>query len=138
MADDRSGFSRRSEDIREEWNGLRVGKNLWEARQPQDFVRGVADDQTVPVARPQPPAVFSGPISIGLSAAAAIGATFLSLEAINGFSAGDNVGVILDDGSIFNTAVVGAPLATGITIAKALPLTAAAGNLVFDYEATGP
>jgi hypothetical protein len=138
MADDRSGFTRRRESIRREWTGLEVAENLWEARQPQDFVRGVPDDQTVDVSRPQPPAVFSGPISIGLSRPAAIGDTFLYLDAINGFSNGDNVGVMLDSGQIFNTTVNGAPATNGVTISAPMPNVAAQGNLVTDYEAPGP
>ena len=31
---------------------------MWEARQPQDFVKGVKDDQTVPEARPLSPNTF--------------------------------------------------------------------------------
>lgn len=137
-SDDRSGFTRHASSTQFEWTQLLVGKNLWEARQPQDFVRGVADDQTVPSARPVPPAVFVGPISIGLSQAAAIGDTFLFLEAVNGFSAGDNVGVMMDSGALFNTKVHGAPASDGIHIVGAMPNSAAAGNLVTDYEAPGP
>lgn len=138
MADDRSGFSRRREDIKEEWNGLQVGTNLWETRQPQDFVKGVPDNQTVDVARPQPPAVFSGPISTTLSQAAAVGDTFLYLDAVNGFSDGDNIGLMMDSGVYFNTTVSGAPAADGIPIAASVPYPAAAGNTVTDYEAPGP
>lgn len=38
-----------------EWNNLIVSDRVWEARQPQDFVKGVADNQTVPNARPRQP-----------------------------------------------------------------------------------
>lgn len=37
-----------------EWQGLIVDRRVWEARQPQDFVKGVPDNQTVPYARPRP------------------------------------------------------------------------------------
>lgn len=56
--DDRTGFPQRAENTRREWQGLIVGKRVWEARQPQDFVRGVNDIQTVPNARPRPTDVF--------------------------------------------------------------------------------
>lgn len=138
-SDDRSGFTRRAGETRSEWNQLIVGTDLWEARQPQDFVKGVPDNQTVPDARPIPPAVFTGPINTTLSRPASIGDTFLYLEAINGFSAGGNVGVILDSGSYFNTVQVGPPTASGITIANALAgASAAQGNTVTAYEAPGP
>jgi hypothetical protein len=53
--DDRTGFAVRAERTRKEWNNLIVSDRVWEARQPQDFVKGVADNQTVPNARPRQP-----------------------------------------------------------------------------------
>jgi hypothetical protein len=35
------------------WDGLRVCSDDWEPRQPQDFVRGVADYQLPPYTRPE-------------------------------------------------------------------------------------
>lgn len=49
---DRTGFKYKSGDVREEWNGLIVGKDQWEARQPQDFVTSVPDNQSPAVSRP--------------------------------------------------------------------------------------
>lgn len=138
ISDDRSGFSRRVEDTQQEWNQLQVGKNLWEIRQPQDLVRGVPDNQSVAVARPIPPAVFVGPVYAQTSAAIAIGATFIPLNAINGFTAGYKVGVMLDTGVLFNTTQVGPASSTGITIANPMPLPAQSGNDVVSYGATGP
>ena len=56
--DDRTGFPTRSYRTRKEWNNLIVSERVWEARQPQDFVKGVKDDQTVPQARPLSPNTF--------------------------------------------------------------------------------
>ena len=50
---DMSGFKVRSYDSRKEWKDLIVKTKFWEARQPQDFVTGVRDDQTVPDPRPR-------------------------------------------------------------------------------------
>lgn len=62
--DDRSGFKVRAKKQRKEWTNLIVDQKLWESRQPQDFVKGVIDDQTVPEARPRPSQdIFVGPIS---------------------------------------------------------------------------
>lgn len=58
IIDDESGFRVRVEDARIQWNGLLVDKTRWEARQPQDFVKGVRDDQSVPDPRPVAPATF--------------------------------------------------------------------------------
>lgn len=55
---DRTGFSTRADRTKREWQGLIVKKEVFEPRQPQDFVRGVQDIQTVPLARPRPTNVF--------------------------------------------------------------------------------
>lgn len=55
---DRTGFPERSYHTKKEWQGLIVRERSWEARQPQDFVRGVRDDQTVWEARPLPRPTF--------------------------------------------------------------------------------
>ncbi len=136
--DDRSGFATRAEQTRMEWNGLIVDRKLWEIRQPQDFVKGVADDQSVPDARSEAPTPFVGPIFTNLSGSVTPGATFLPLDNIGGFNAGDNIGVMMDSGSYFNTTISGPPTALGINIARPMPGYAAQGNVVTDYEAAGP
>ena len=51
---DRCGFKRKSKDLKKEWNGLWVcADKCWEPRQPQDFVRGKADDQRPKLNRPE-------------------------------------------------------------------------------------
>lgn len=137
-SDDRSGFTRRAEQTRKEWTGLIVDQNLWEIRQPQDFVRGVPDDQTVPEARPIPPDVFIGPVYATTTGALAIGSAVIPLNAVNGFSAGYKVGVMLDSGILFNTTQVGPATGNSITIAAGLPFTAQSGNDVISYGQVGP
>lgn len=63
---DRCGFEFKSNQLREEWNGLRTCKgagtnNCWERRQPQDRVKGKADRQTVPWSRPDTDGVDVSP-----------------------------------------------------------------------------
>lgn len=58
VIDDQSGFRVRAEDARIQWNGLLVDKVRWEARNPQDFVKGVWDNQNVDDPRPVAPATF--------------------------------------------------------------------------------
>ena len=41
----RTGFVIRNEDARKEWTGIIVAKEEWEPRHPQDFLRGVVDNQ---------------------------------------------------------------------------------------------
>lgn len=49
---DRCGFNFKASELRKEWTGLRVCRDCWEPRHPQDFVRGVPDRQAPDWARP--------------------------------------------------------------------------------------
>lgn len=62
VIDDRTGFKVRRSDADKEWTGAIVDKRFWEARQPQDLVKGVRDDQTVKDARPRPANVYADAI----------------------------------------------------------------------------
>lgn len=50
---DRSGFKCWASETTMTWDGLRVLRRFSEARHPQDFARGVADDQRVTNPRPE-------------------------------------------------------------------------------------
>lgn len=50
---DLSGFKCKASETVLRWDGLRVLKRFSEERQPQDFVRGVRDDPSVPWTRPE-------------------------------------------------------------------------------------
>jgi hypothetical protein len=50
---DRCGIKFKASECQMEWDNLYVCYHCWEIRQPQDFVRGIYDDQTVPIARPR-------------------------------------------------------------------------------------
>jgi hypothetical protein len=67
-----------------------------------------------------------------LSADEASGQTVLSIESTTGISNADNIGIVLDDGTIHWTTVSGAP-STTVTIASALTDSASSGNAVFAY-----
>jgi len=49
---DRCGFWMKSNALRAEWTGLRVCGDCWEPRHPQENIRGKADVQAPPWARP--------------------------------------------------------------------------------------
>lgn len=55
---DRTGFKIKADDSQQEWNNLVVRRRSWEQRQPQDFLRSVRDDQTVPNPRSEQEDVF--------------------------------------------------------------------------------
>lgn len=67
-----------------------------------------------------------------LSTAEALGSTSLGLTAFAGMAASDNIGIVLDDGTIHWTTISGAPGAA-TTIAVGLASAASAGNAVFTY-----
>ena len=51
---DRSGFRYRLRDMRKEWNGLLVGKDEWERKQPQlEPLRATPDPQALRNTRPE-------------------------------------------------------------------------------------
>lgn len=93
--DDRSGFKVRAKRQREEWTGLIVDKNLWEARPSQDFVKGVRDDQTVPEPRPRQNDHFVGPLQTTLIAPATPGSPPRPPGAISSAGVFDANGVLV-------------------------------------------
>lgn len=48
---DRCDFTFKASQLKETWDNLKVCKECWEPRQPQDFVRAVRDNQSVPWTR---------------------------------------------------------------------------------------
>ncbi len=46
------GFKRKANTLLRYWQGYYVCPEHWEARQPQDFVRSIIDNQTPPWAQP--------------------------------------------------------------------------------------
>ncbi len=133
-SDDRSGFTRRAEDTEKEWTQLIVAKNLWEARQPQDFVRGVADDQSVPQARPIPPNVFIGPFFIQVTQDMAVGDSAVHLDNVIGVQLGDPVGLFTDEGVYFYSNVILIDYANSIVyLAAGAPAPILADSLMTDF-----
>ncbi len=53
---DRCGSKRKSSDLKKTWDGFYVcPESCWETRHPQDFLRGMKDDQSVAWTRPEQP-----------------------------------------------------------------------------------
>lgn len=133
--DDRTGFAVRAERTRKEWNGLVVWSRVWEPRQPQDFVKGVRDDQTVPEGRPRAAFSFVGPLQSTLSASVAAGGSAISVAAPFSANVGDKVGVMLNQDlgvmAYFTVTSVGASY--GVT--PPFPGGANSGNLVVNLSA---
>lgn len=49
---DTCGFKRKFSETKLQWDNKLVCQECYEERHPQDFVRGLTDKQTVPIARP--------------------------------------------------------------------------------------
>lgn len=61
--DPASGFKVDLDRLVRQWDGQLVLDRFCDIRNPQDFVRGIKDDQSLPYARPEAPDVFvAGPI----------------------------------------------------------------------------
>jgi hypothetical protein len=63
---DTCGFEYKSHELKKTWNGLWVCSKDWEARNAQEFVRGVKDVQKVPWSRDESPDVFTA-VASGLT-----------------------------------------------------------------------
>ena len=44
--------------LRQKWDNTWACEQDWEPRQPQDYLRGIPDNMSVPLSRPDPPALF--------------------------------------------------------------------------------
>jgi hypothetical protein len=145
---DRTGFAVRAGHTKKQWNNIIVRTRSFEERQPQDFVRGRRDDQTVPEPRPrQVPSYlgvqttlaqtttgggFSSGFSLGFAVA---GLHFLNLTSAVGFNVNDSVSVQLDNGTtFFTTATAIDYTANVLTVTPPLPYPASSGNIVTDLS----
>ena len=69
-----------------------------------------------------------------IAQAALGGATAIVVASASFVASGDNIGVAMNDGSVFWTTVAGAPSSTSIPLAAPLPAAGtSSGNLAFDY-----
>ena len=44
--------------LRQKWDNTWACEQDWEPRQPQDYLRGIPDNMSVPLSRPDPPSLF--------------------------------------------------------------------------------
>ena len=132
---DRTGFKIRAKRTRKEWNGLIVSTEVWERRQPQDFVKGRPDYQMVPEARPRQTDVFLAFLTTTTTADAQAGTQVLQVVSSIRILINDKVQVMLDTGVLFSTTILSVPSATSIQLAAKLPYKVSSGALVEDTTA---
>ena len=56
---DRCGKKFKFSQLKKEWDGLFVHEECFEIRQPQDYVKGVRDNMSVPISRPEAPDIYT-------------------------------------------------------------------------------
>lgn len=72
-------------------------------------------------------------VNTTLSADEASGQTIISLTSSTGMTVADNIGIILDDGTVQWTTISSIPDSTSVVIAAALTDDATSGNIVYSY-----
>lgn len=132
---DRTGFKLRAGKTRKEWTGRIVRDKSWEPRQPQDFVTGVRDDQSVWDPRPRSVDAYQGDLISNIIATAPIAAVQISINSTARMFAGDAIGVMLDNGILFNTSIDDVLSVTDLFIAAPLPWSTSDGLFFINYTA---
>lgn len=77
--------------------------------------------------------LFDSLIQTTLITAAVAGDLAIALASASGIQSGDNIGIQMENGTNFWTTVDGAPSGSVVAITDAIPSTAIAGAIVFDY-----
>lgn len=135
---DRTGFAVRAERTRMQWNNLIVRDDVWEIRQPQDFVTGVTDDQSVPMARPRSVDAYDGPLHTFITAAANIGDLTIEVNETARMYAGDSIELVLDNGALLQTMIVKVVDSTHLKLQDKLPWYASVNNDLTNLSAISP
>jgi len=131
---DRTGFKVRASETKVEWTGARVRKQSWEARHPQDFVRGRKDNMAADGYQPVP--LLMGPLLTETTAAAAAGAFAIVVTDTARFEAGDAIGFALRSGDMHRAIVGGVTAATfTLSLTTPLPDSVPVGAVVINYSA---
>jgi hypothetical protein len=105
----------------EEWTGLWVCKRgCWETRHPQDFVTGVTDDVSVPVARPDVPQTVG---ETTLASSYVDGDTIIHLTSVDGLSVNDPIGIVMDNGAATWSYIKELPTVSGTVIFQGQTVT---------------
>lgn len=55
---DRCAFQFKASELQEEWDGLKVCRQCWDPKHPQEMIHPIADQNKLPWTRPEDPDVF--------------------------------------------------------------------------------
>ena len=125
---DKCGMKRYASECQMNWKNQFVCGPCFEPRHPQDFVKAIPDDQSVPIARPRA-AITMGETTV--STTGNPGDTTIVLTSVSGIADNDGIGIVLDNGTVHWTFSDGTPVGTTVTIGSPLPWTATAANVVY-------
>ena len=104
VIDDIKGIKRRYSESRLQWDGLLTEGASWSARNEQDLVTGVYDNQSVELARPRQKDQFVILATIATAPVPA-GSSYVIVESTVGFAPGNVVQIMLDSGVPFQTVI---------------------------------
>jgi hypothetical protein len=114
MICDRCGGAYRKSGMAEEWTGLWVcTSGCFETRHPQDFVTGVDDDVSVPVARPDVEQTMG---ETTLASSSVAGDTVVHLTSVEGLAEKDPIGITLDDNTVHWSFIFEMPTSSGTVV----------------------
>jgi len=125
---DRCGMKRKASDCRITWDNLFVCQGCWTPRHPQDFVKGIPDNQTVPISRPDTVSTMG---ATTVATTALKNATTIVLTSVTGIADGDAIGIVLDNGDYHWTFSDGDPSGSTVTLGSYLPYLSTSGNAVY-------
>ena len=118
---DRSGFRYRLRDMRKEWNGLLVGKDEWERKEPQlEPLRSVPDAQSLRNPRPEQNLSEQRSIQYGFNP--------VGFVSISGITPSNNLAPVGEIGTVTVIGIVN-PDAQDIAYAAGLPVTSSIGTV---------
>lgn len=99
MICERTGFKTRRSDMRQEWTGAWVRKDVWRPRHPQDFVRGIPDNPSVsPVRNDVVQAVGESTLQDDMEVFESTNVR-VYVVALSGLAEGDPIGVYMNNGA---------------------------------------
>jgi len=64
---DECGKKYKFSQLKKRWDGLFVCSRDWEPRHPQDYLKGIRDNMSVPISRPEAANSFIAPFGVGIS-----------------------------------------------------------------------
>jgi hypothetical protein len=139
---DSCGMKRKGSTLKKRWDGFFVCPPCWNPRHPQDFVVGIPDDQSVPIARPDTPTPTYETTVFSLASRFD---KVVQLAAANGLLENDYIGIVMDNGAMHWTNITADTTDDSVTLFDIMPHNASAGNSViiqrsvsetFDYLLT--